>query len=90
MKKHKICFVVNPFSGNTSKRNLEKGIIKYLNSNQFDYEIIYTEFAGHATEITKIAVEEKVDLVVAVGGDGSVNEVAAALVGTNVKLGIFF
>jgi diacylglycerol kinase (ATP) len=88
MKKHQIRFVVNPFSGNTSKRNLEQAILKYLDFNQFDYQIIYTEYAGHAIELTKTAVLEGADIVVAVGGDGSVNEVAAGLIGTSVKMGI--
>jgi len=88
MKKYKIRFVVNPFSGNTSKRNLEKAIVKYLDLKQFDYKVIYTEYAGHAISITQNAVKEGADIVVAVGGDGSVNEVATGLIGTKVKLGI--
>ena len=63
-------------------------IQKLLNNNLFDISIIHTKYAGHATELTKVAVEKKVDIVVAAGGDGTINEVASQLVNTNTTLAI--
>lgn len=49
---------------------------------------MYTEYSGHAITLARSAVSDGFDIVVAVGGDGSVNEVAQALVGTETILGI--
>ncbi|MFK7979448.1 MAG: diacylglycerol kinase family protein [Saprospiraceae bacterium] len=84
----KIRFIINPFSGLSRKKNVPALIEKYINKEKFDYDIAFTEAAGHAIDLTKAAVKENYDIVVAVGGDGSVNEVASALVGTKTKLGI--
>ena len=84
----KILFVVNPFSGVGRHQSIEKHIKKALDHKLFDYTVKYTEAPHHATELTKNAIECKFDIVVAVGGDGTVNEVSKALVGTDVILGI--
>lgn len=60
----------------------------HLDLAQFTYDIQFTKAAGHAVELAKEAVRQNYFAVVAVGGDGSVNEVASALIGTEVKLGI--
>ena len=54
----------------------------------YDYSIIKTEYAGHATQIAANAVRENVDVVVAIGGDGTINETARSLVHSNTALGI--
>ena len=86
--KQRLRFIVNPFSGISKKGRLAKQIKKHLDHNKFDYEIKYTQEPGHATILAKEAVAQKYDMVVAVGGDGSVNEVAAALIDTSTILGI--
>ena len=53
-----------------------------------NFEIIYTQKAGDATRISKEAAMENIDAVVAVGGDGTVNECLKGLVNTNTALGI--
>ncbi len=87
MKKH-IRFIANPFSGTSRNADLNKKINRYLDLGKYSYDLIFTEYAGHAIELAKIAVEENVNIVVAVGGDGSINEVAHALINTDKVLGI--
>ena len=67
---------MNPISGSGSKKGIPEAIDKYINTELFDYEIRTTEYAGHACHIATEAKEQGVDVVVAVGGDGTVNEVA--------------
>ncbi len=87
-QKTKICFIVNPFSGVSRKKVLKPKIQQFLDLEKYDYQIKYTNAPGHATELAKQAVQENFDIVVAVGGDGSVNEVAQGLIGTDKVLGI--
>ncbi len=86
--KQKIRFIVNPIAGVRNKVNVPDMIRSTINKQQFDYEIVFTEHAGHAIDITKDAIAKGFDIVVAVGGDGSINEVASQLVNTEVILAI--
>lgn len=86
--RQRILFIINPISGTSRKRTLPTAIDQYLDHSRFDFEIKETQHAGHATELAREAVAEGVDIVVAVGGDGTVNEVARALVHTRTALGI--
>ncbi len=81
-------FIVNPISGVYKKKNIPEKIARYIDYVQYDYTIRFTQYAGHATLIAQQAVEEGYDVCVAVGGDGSINEVAQSLVGTNTALGV--
>ncbi|MFN3315400.1 MAG: diacylglycerol/lipid kinase family protein [Raineya sp.] len=81
-------FVVNPISGGKSKNKLVKLIEQCFPESNYRIDISFTEREMHATEITKKALENNVDSVIAVGGDGTINEVAQALIGTEVALGI--
>ena len=87
-EKKRIVFVVNPISGTQGKKAILKWIDERLDQSIYDYSIIKTEYAGHATQIAANAVQEKVDVVVAIGGDGTINEIARSLVHTNTALGI--
>lgn len=75
----KTLFIINPISGKGKKRK----IAKVLQAK--GYKILFTEYAGHAEKLAREATE---DIVVAVGGDGTVNEVARGLIGSNKALGI--
>ncbi len=90
MKREKLQlrFIINPHSGINNKNTLLSYIPKCIDTNKYFYEIYFTEYAGHAAELAKQAVEENIDVVVAVGGDGTVNEVARALVHSSTALGI--
>lgn len=86
--KKTITFILNPISGTTSKAGVPELIGRTIDKELFDYDIVYTERAGHATEIAAEAAEKGVDIVVAVGGDGTVNEVGRALIHTSTALAI--
>ena len=83
-----ITFIINPISGTTHKNYIPQLINEIINSSLFQIEVIYTEYAGHAHALAKQKAQDKVDIVVAVGGDGTVNEVASALVHTTTSLAI--
>jgi len=87
-KKLKITFILNPISGTNSKKEIPDMIEQILDKDLFEPEICFTEYAGHAAEIAKQKAKEKIDIVVAVGGDGTVNEVARSLVHTDTTLAI--
>ena len=83
-----ITFIVNPISGTHSKEEIPKLIDELLDHTRFEHEVCMTEYRGHATELAKACAEKGDDIVVAVGGDGTVNEVARSLVHTDTALGI--
>lgn len=85
----KISFIVNPISGSLRRRkDMEILLDKHLDKSLYQYEVILTEYAGHAIELSKNARENGSDIVVAVGGDGSVNEVSSSLIGSDTILGV--
>ena len=84
----KIVFIMNPISGTAKKNAIPKIIEDTLDRERYEYEIIKTEYAGHASKIAKEAMEHDIDIVVAVGGDGTVNEVARAIINSKTALGI--
>ena len=86
--KKKILFIINPISGIDNKKNIVSAIDKYLDKGKFDHSVVYTEYAGHATTLALEAAESGVDIIVAVGGDGTINEVARSVVQTSAALGI--
>ena len=86
--KRNITFIINPVSGTGNKQELPAMIERVLASAAINYEIIFTKYAGHAEEIATEKAKSGVDIVVAVGGDGTVNEVGRALVDTSTALGI--
>lgn len=88
MSRKRILFIINPISGVFKKEGIPEKIAKYLDYVKYDFTIRYTQYAGHATEIAKEAVKDGYGVVVAVGGDGSINEVARGLIGTEVALGV--
>ena len=86
--KKNIRFIINPISGTKNKSEIPELIEQKLDKERFDYQVFFTEYAGHASELAKVCVDEGVDICVAVGGDGTVNEVARSLVHSQTALGI--
>ena len=87
-----IAFIINPISGakeaQNAKKKLPKLIMQTLDTEQWLPNIVYTEYAGHATELAYQYARMGFDAVIAVGGDGTVNEVARGLKDTKTALGI--
>ena len=81
----KITFIVNPISGITDKSQVLSAIGKHLDLSLYQPRILFTSRAGEAEEMAR---ESQAEVVVAVGGDGTVSEVARGLVGTEKILGI--
>jgi len=92
MKIKNIAFIINPISGaketQNAKKKLPKLIMQTLDSEQWLPNIAFTEYAGHATELASQYARMGFDAVVAVGGDGTLNEVARGLRGTTTAMGI--
>ena len=80
--------IINPISGTGSKKSIPELLGQAYSSADGDLFLTYTKAAGHAEELARCAAEEGFEEVIAVGGDGTVNEVARALLGTNTALGI--
>ena len=87
-EKKKITFILNPISGTHSKEEIPAMIEQLLDKELFEPTIRFTEYAGHAAEIARECAQAKENVVVAVGGDGTVNEVARSLTHTDTALAI--
>ncbi|MEA2446793.1 MAG: hypothetical protein QOK47_430 [Actinomycetota bacterium] len=82
----KVMLITNAFAGSVSTRTQE--VIAKALSADFKLEEEHTQDRDHATELAHDAVDRDFDAVVAFGGDGTINEVAQGLVGTDVALGV--
>lgn len=80
--------LINPISGGKSKLGLAELIHKNLDKNKFDYEIAYTESGEHTLYLAEEAVKKNFEILIAAGGDGTLNQVASKLIHTSTALGI--
>lgn len=87
-KQRHIVFVVNPVSGTQGKESVLQAVHEGIDRQKYTFEIRETEYAGHAVKIAAQCAADGVFAVVAVGGDGTVNETARSLVHTGTALGI--
>lgn len=87
-QKKRILFIINPISGIHRRVKLADAIKRHINTKKFISEVKETAYAGHAILLSREAVEQKMDVVVAVGGDGTINEVASQIIGSSTVLGI--
>lgn len=88
ISKDKVLFIVNPISGVGKQKKIEKAVEKYLDKSKFDYKIAYTSYPHHATAIAIASVIKNYDIIVAVGGDGSINDCVKGLFSTGATLAI--
>ena len=87
--KRKIVFVYNPTSGTIRLIPVIPIIERFVNRDLYDFSIVSTQYRGHATELARQYAAQNYDAVIAVGGDGTVNEVGRGLIGTGTALGKF-
>ncbi len=76
---YKTAFVVNPASGNGDAAKIWRKVASELEQNGQEYRAFYTRFPGEGTTLTEQAAREGAELVVAVGGDGTLGEVVNGL-----------
>ncbi len=80
--------IYNPTAGQFWSPFRAETVKSYLAKHEWQVELAPTQFAGHGIELARQAVAERFDVVIAAGGDGTLNEVSQALAYTPVKLGI--
>lgn len=85
MMRTKILFIVNPISGGKEKSSLVDEITSFCQDHDMDFEVTYTQGKGHAATLAK---ETDAETVVAVGGDGTINDVASAIINSGKTMGI--
>ncbi len=88
VSKKKVLAIINPISGTRTKTDIPEILQQEIDSDKFELEIVYTEYAGHATVLSNQAVDRQYAYVLSVGGDGTCNEIAKTLIHTNTVLGI--
>lgn len=79
-------FIVNPNSGTGVVNSFGEALASV--SNPPDHEVVISESGKHSVELARSAASNGFAAVVAVGGDGSVNEIGRQLIGTDLPLGI--
>lgn len=88
MAKSNILFIINPISGGKDKLKIPAVIDANLDRSKFSANYRITEYAGHAAEIAEEAAAKNFDVIVAVGGDGTINEIAARVMAQGKVLGV--
>lgn len=80
-------FIINPNARNGGIGKMWPKVEEEILKRGLDHKSVYTQHQGHAIELSK-EMEKDFDCVVAVGGDGTINEVANGLYGTDTKFGL--
>lgn len=86
--KLKTLVIINPISGNGKQKHIANLLKQHTEKSRFQLTIEMTQYAGHAAELASKAIAEGYNLVIAVGGDGTINEIASALTFSDVAMGI--
>ncbi|MGR6087096.1 MAG: diacylglycerol/lipid kinase family protein [Arcticibacter sp.] len=84
----KVAFIINPVSGSGTGKDIKEKLSSLLLHSEVEATYIETVSKGHASQIAKEHRESDFDLIVACGGDGTVNEVASALISSGKPMGI--
>ncbi len=83
-----IHFIINPIAGSGNNKLSEAFLKQYFDAEKYAIHIKVSEYKKHAILLTENAIKEGAEVIVACGGDGTINEVASALVNTQIPLGI--
>ncbi len=84
----KVLFIVNKYAGTGFQPQVEGLMVDACEANDVECTIEFTRDRGHATELARGACTKDFQYVIAVGGDGTINEVAQGLVHTNMPMGV--
>lgn len=87
-EKKKILFILNPIAGGGNSFFIKDKIESLIDRALFDHQIVFTERSGHAAELALNAVNDHFKIAVAIGGDGTINEIAKPLLYSNTALAI--
>lgn len=87
-QEEKWVFIINPISGKKKKDFVPDSIQEFFREEKIKTKIKFTKYPGHARKIVKKQLKKGATTLVAVGGDGTVNEVAGSLIGSDIPLGI--
>jgi len=83
------CFIINPLSGKKGKNeNRRETVTEFVKERSLDAVVKVTEYAGHAAQLARWAVESGFDRIISVGGDGTMNEVASELIHKDAIFGL--
>jgi diacylglycerol kinase (ATP) len=83
-----IHFIVNPIAGKGKSIITEYFLSNFFEKEFFQIRVKYSNYKGHAKILTQQSINEKAEIIVACGGDGTINEVASCLVNSKITLGI--
>ena len=84
-----IHFIVNPIAG-SGKHNISKKTLEtFFDKNDYEITVKFSIYKNHTTKLTLESIEQKAQIIVACGGDGTINEVASCIIGSQIILGIF-
>lgn len=83
-----IHFIVNPIAGSGNHNFSEEFLKHYFEEDKYLIIIKFSAYKGHAINLTRESICQQANIIVACGGDGTINEVASTLVGTSIPLGI--
>ncbi len=86
--KEKMLFIINPISGKGYSHGIINKINALIDKNKYDLYFEETKYTGHAYKITEHFMSKGISKFIAVGGDGTVNEVGSAIINTGMTLGI--
>ena len=81
-------FIINPHSGKNRNKKIETIASEVLSADRFEVDFVYTRYAGHALELASEGVKKCYDIIVAVGGDGTIHEVSQSLIHSKSVLAI--
>ena len=87
-KRKQILAIINPVSGIGSKDKIPRLIETVVDHELNDVSVVLTEYPGHGHELAAQAAQAGVDIVVAIGGDGTINEVGSGLCQSSTALAI--
>ena len=86
--KYKTLAIINNKSGVGKQKNILDVFDKYLDKQKFELNVVRTQYTGHAIALAQQAVKDNFDVVLSVGGDGTINEISQGLLYSDVIMGI--